>query len=149
MYWKQTALCQYDSSSWLKIFLLKQPKFDWIIPKYVICFPTNCVCSFADETCEQHRMSNCLSHLNQTKTNEGKTILQSGITGSHCPIIECRITKEQNFQAHCCKTPKTCISNTYFTTNALISKGKGKVIPLQAWCGPEGGYWYNSTLPWP
>jgi len=29
------------------------------------------------------------------------------------------------------------------------SKGKGKVIQLQARCGPEGGYRYNSTLPWP
>jgi len=26
---------------------------------------------------------------------------------------------------------------------------KGKVIPLQAWCGPEGGKRYSSTLPWP
>jgi len=26
-------------------------------------------------------------------------------------------------------------------------KGKGKVIPLQARCGPEGGYSYSSTLP--
>jgi len=24
---------------------------------------------------------------------------------------------------------------------------KGKVIPLQARCGPEGGWMYNSTLP--
>jgi len=24
---------------------------------------------------------------------------------------------------------------------------KGKVILLQAWCGPEGGKMYNSTLP--
>jgi len=43
--------------------------------------------SFVDETCEQHRISNCMGHLNQTKTNEGKTILQSGVTGSHSPII--------------------------------------------------------------
>jgi len=28
-----------------------------------------------------------------------------------------------------------------------IGKGKGKVIPLQAPCGPEGGYRYSSTLP--
>ena len=27
------------------------------------------------------------------------------------------------------------------------SKLKGKVIPLQARCGPEGGYRYSSTLP--
>jgi hypothetical protein len=26
-------------------------------------------------------------------------------------------------------------------------KGKGKVTPLQARCGPEGGYRYSSTLP--
>jgi len=26
-------------------------------------------------------------------------------------------------------------------------KGKSKVIPLQARCGPEGGYRYSSTLP--
>jgi hypothetical protein len=26
-------------------------------------------------------------------------------------------------------------------------KGKGKVIPLQARCGPEGGQKYSSTLP--
>ena len=26
-------------------------------------------------------------------------------------------------------------------------KGKGKVIPLQAQCGPEGRYRYTSTLP--
>ena len=24
---------------------------------------------------------------------------------------------------------------------------KDKVIPLQAWCGPEGGQRYSSTLP--
>jgi len=28
-------------------------------------------------------------------------------------------------------------------------KGKGKVIPLQARCGPEGGWRYSSTLPCP
>ena len=28
-----------------------------------------------------------------------------------------------------------------------IRKGKGKVIPLQARCGPEGGWRYSSTLP--
>ena len=28
-----------------------------------------------------------------------------------------------------------------------IIKGKGKVIPLQARCGPEGGYRYSSALP--
>jgi len=28
-------------------------------------------------------------------------------------------------------------------------KGKGKVIPLQARCGPEGGQRYSSTLPCP
>ena len=28
-------------------------------------------------------------------------------------------------------------------------KGKGKVIPLQAQCGPEGGKRYSSILPWP
>jgi len=27
------------------------------------------------------------------------------------------------------------------------NNNKGKVIPLQAWCGPEGGYRYSSTLP--
>ena len=26
---------------------------------------------------------------------------------------------------------------------------KGKVIPLQARCDPEGGYRYGPTLPWP
>ena len=26
---------------------------------------------------------------------------------------------------------------------------KGKVIPLQVRCGPEGGWRYSSTLPWP
>ena len=26
-------------------------------------------------------------------------------------------------------------------------KGKGKVIPLQARCGPEGGQRYSSTVP--
>ena len=31
----------------------------------------------------------------------------------------------------------------------LRVKGKGAVIPLQARCGPEGGYRYSSTLPWP
>jgi hypothetical protein len=121
LYSKQTALCQYDSSSWLNVSLLKQPKFDWIIPKHVICFPTNHLVSLADETCKQHRMSNCMGHLNQTKTNEGKTVLQWGIIGSHCYIIECCITKEQNSQAHCCKIPKTCVSNTYFTINGPIS----------------------------
>jgi len=25
---------------------------------------------------------------------------------------------------------------------------KGKVVPLQVRCGPEGGYRYSSTLPW-
>ena len=28
----------------------------------------------------------------------------------------------------------------------IKGKGKGKVIPLQARCGPEGGYRYSSTL---
>jgi len=28
-------------------------------------------------------------------------------------------------------------------------ESKGKVIPLQVRCGPEGGYRYSSTLPWP
>jgi len=32
-------------------------------------------------------------------------------------------------------------------TNTI--KGEGKMIPLQARCGPEGGYRYSSTLPWP
>jgi len=32
---------------------------------------------------------------------------------------------------------------------SIIKKGKAKVIPLQARCGPEGGYRYSSTLPWP
>jgi len=32
--------------------------------------------------------------------------------------------------------------STYF-----IIKGKGKVILLQARCGPEGGQRYSSTLP--
>jgi len=26
-----------------------------------------------------------------------------------------------------------------FDVNFKIIKGKGKVIPLQTWCGPEGG----------
>jgi len=29
----------------------------------------------------------------------------------------------------------------------IYIKGKGKVIPLQARCGPEGGERYRSTLP--
>ena len=29
----------------------------------------------------------------------------------------------------------------------LLNKSKGKVIPLQARCDPEGGYRYSSTLP--
>jgi len=28
-----------------------------------------------------------------------------------------------------------------------LTMKKGKVIPLQARCGPEGGYKYSSTLP--
>jgi len=31
----------------------------------------------------------------------------------------------------------------------LRNRNKGKVIPLQARCGPEGGQSYSSTLPWP
>ena len=31
----------------------------------------------------------------------------------------------------------------------LNGKGKGKVIPLQALCGPEGGQRYSCTVPWP
>ena len=34
----------------------------------------------------------------------------------------------------------------YLSKNTVI-KGKGKVFPLQARCGPEGGYRYSSTLP--
>jgi len=30
---------------------------------------------------------------------------------------------------------------------AYNGKGKGKEIPLQAGCGPEGEYCYSSTLP--
>jgi len=33
--------------------------------------------------------------------------------------------------------------------HTITLKGKGKVISLQARCGPEGGYRYSSTLPWP
>jgi len=62
--------------------------------------------SFPDETCEQHRMSNCMGHLNQTKTNEGKTILKSGITGSHCPIIEYHITKNRIHRHTAAKHPR-------------------------------------------
>jgi len=29
----------------------------------------------------------------------------------------------------------------------LLYSSKGKVIPLQARCGPEGGWRYSSTLP--
>jgi len=36
---------------------------------------------------------------------------------------------------------------TSVDTMPVKGKGKGKVIPLQAWCGPEGGYRYSSTLP--
>ena len=32
-------------------------------------------------------------------------------------------------------------------TLVIVIKGKGKVIPLQARCGPEDGYRYSSTLP--
>ena len=31
--------------------------------------------------------------------------------------------------------------------NGIEVKGKGKVIPLQARCGPEDGKRYSSTLP--
>ena len=31
--------------------------------------------------------------------------------------------------------------------SVIHENGKGKVIPLQARCGPEGGYRYSSTLP--
>ena len=33
--------------------------------------------------------------------------------------------------------------------SSYVKKGKGKVIPLQARCGPEGGQRYSSTLPRP
>ena len=29
----------------------------------------------------------------------------------------------------------------------VCKKSKGKVIPFQARCGPEGGYRYSSTVP--
>ena len=35
--------------------------------------------------------------------------------------------------------------HTYIHTYIHI-KGKGKVFPLQDWCGPEGGYRYSSTV---
>jgi len=31
----------------------------------------------------------------------------------------------------------------------LFTTNKGKMVPLQARCGPEGGYRCSSTLPWP
>ena len=40
------------------------------------------------------------------------------------------------------------VFRTFFkVTPSGSNKGKGKVIPLQARCGPEGGYRYSSTLP--
>jgi len=35
----------------------------------------------------------------------------------------------------------------YAFSFTLYIKSKGKVFPLQARCGPEGGYRYSSTLP--
>ena len=35
----------------------------------------------------------------------------------------------------------------YAKNNIGMVKNKGKVIPLQVRCGPEGGYRYSSTLP--
>ena len=31
--------------------------------------------------------------------------------------------------------------------NSINMQAQGKVFPLQARCGPEGGYRYSSTLP--
>jgi len=33
------------------------------------------------------------------------------------------------------------------STQLQLTNMEGKVIPLQARCGPEGGYRYSSTLP--
>ena len=40
----------------------------------------------------------------------------------------------------------TTVNNT---TNVCLTKGIGNVIPLHAWCGPEGGQRYSPTLPLP
>jgi len=42
-----------------------------------------------------------------------------------------------------------CCSVCDFSVQYLENKKKGKEIPLQAQCGPEEGWRYSYTLPWP
>ena len=45
------------------------------------------------------------------------------------------------------KTIKRVISPLMNSSSSRSSSSSSKVISLQAWCGPEGGERYNSTLP--
>ena len=58
-----------------------------------------------------------------------------------CLHFNIYLCKEQSQQFYLCALKRT--------RPTFRDKGKDKVIPLQARCGPEGGQRYSSTLPWP
>ena len=62
-------------------------------------------------------------------------------------ITEMIYKKDNNTLGNFTKYQILIITNIKHHHTQLKVKGKGKVIPLQARCGPEGGERYSCTLP--
>ena len=79
----------------------------------------------------------------QTLSVNGTFGAKSEFLQSPCTVKVYTLVAKKTTELKVFKTRFCFEKNKIFTT----SKGKGKVIPLQARCGPEGGYSYNSTVP--